>query len=556
MKIIRRVLKWTSFGILGLLLVVFLLLLLDQDYHEVALSEADKASIKPQKVFALEADSSRYDSLFEAYGKNKTLAKGFELQCLLALSHYPELKEVPIEFQVKPSFLPLASRPDPITILFPWLKRKYLVVISNESTDFFEPILLENTPFNEQVGIIGHELAHTVYYLDKSALQIAGIAYRYEFNDLYHDNFERDTDKRAIAHGLGYQMYDFAFFVRRAFGQSEEAIRQDEGGTYLSPKEIAVEMGKYEFYNELPCPRNQPVVAYHVKQKAIFLFGGFCHDEKKRFNDLWKFDGIKWILVETKEPPPPRSGHAMVYDSLMDRLLVFGGKDDSGNLLNDLWSWDGKKWTLIAREGPPPRQSHRMLVDTDNGNIYLFGGSDEDRKSYADTWLFKNAKWTMISGGNTPPARLQHTMAYDPERKKVVLFGGFDRTKNGKVVYGDTWEWDVANGWQLKAQNEALARDHHAMAYDPNLKKVILFGGYNQGYFGDTRYWDGQKWSLLREDGPTPRAGKPGLLYSDVDKSLVLFGGWDQDSKKPLMDFWQFHQKDTLWGVHPFSDSK
>ena len=168
--------------------------------------------LKRKREYSPKVDSTLYHSLNNKFGQNKSLAKGFEWQCLLALSHYPELKDTPIEFRVQPAFIPLSSRPDPVSVIFPWIRRKYLVVISNQSADFFEKILLHNTPFNEQIGIIGHELAHTVYYQDKNSFQLAQIAYRYEYDDEFHDAFERATDKRAIAHGLGYQMYDFAFF--------------------------------------------------------------------------------------------------------------------------------------------------------------------------------------------------------------------------------------------------------------------------------------------------------------------------------------------------------
>ena len=249
MKIIFQILKWILVSIIGLLLIIFLLLLLDNDSKIIALSDADKKTIVIKKEYIQEVASNHYELLLKKYGKNKTLAKGFELQCLLALSHYPELKETSIDFLVEPAFLPLASRPEPMSILFPWKKRKYLVIISNASTDYFEKILLRNTPFNEQVGIIGHELAHAIYYQNKSALDFVSIAYKYQYNNDYRNNFERNTDKRAVAHGLGYQMVDFAYFVRRAFGQSEESIEKEEGNMYLSPNELLKEMKKYDFYN-------------------------------------------------------------------------------------------------------------------------------------------------------------------------------------------------------------------------------------------------------------------------------------------------------------------
>jgi|GEM_PF-1059671 len=250
MKIILRLLKWTLFGILGLVLLIFIFLLLDRDAQSISLSPSEKNDRPHQKKYTPPIDSSLYYSLLAAYGKNKVLAKGFEIQCLLALSHYPELKEVPIDFRVQPAFIPLSSRPSPITVLLPWVKRKYWVIISSQSADFFEKILLHNIPFNEQVGIIGHELAHSVFYLDKTSLQLARIAYNYEYNNEFQRNFERETDKRAVAHGLGYQLYDFAFFVRKAFGNTQEEIAQEEGGTYLSPREIANEMTKYSFYKD------------------------------------------------------------------------------------------------------------------------------------------------------------------------------------------------------------------------------------------------------------------------------------------------------------------
>ncbi len=249
MKIIRRIFKWAFLAILSILIIIIVLLALDRDSKNVTLSEVEKQNFKAFPKYDPEVDSNHYFSLLKQFGKNKKLAKGFEYQCLLALSHYPELKDTPIDFLIQPAYIPLSSRPSPITVLFPWVKRKFWVVISDKSNTRFEPILLKNTPFNAQVGIIGHELAHSVYYLDKNSFQLAWIAYKYTKDRLFHRDFERQTDKRAIAHGLGYQLYDFAYYARKSFGRTDEEIAKDEGGgTYLSPNEIKREMEKYVFY--------------------------------------------------------------------------------------------------------------------------------------------------------------------------------------------------------------------------------------------------------------------------------------------------------------------
>lgn len=249
MKITLRILKWISVSLLGLILLLFLLLLLDRGAIERP-APPTASAIKAPPTYTADVDPGTYNQLLEEFGQNKNLAKGYELQCLLALSHYPELKEVPIDFVIQETFIPLASRPSPISVLLPWVKRKYLVVISSKSADFFEGILMHNLPFNDQVGVLGHELAHTLFYLDKNSFQLAWIAYQYEKNGPFHDSFEQDTDKRAVAHGLGHQLYDYAFFVRKSFGNTQEEIANEEGGTYLSPKELAAEMEKYPFYRD------------------------------------------------------------------------------------------------------------------------------------------------------------------------------------------------------------------------------------------------------------------------------------------------------------------
>ncbi len=297
---------------------------------------------------------------------------------------------------------------------------------------------------------------------------------------------------------------------------------------------------------DIPCPRNQPVIAYHEKENAIFLFGGYCGAAKKRLNDLWKFDGKKWISISSDQGPVARSGHSMIYDKMRNRLLVFGGKNNEGDLMNDLWSWDGTHWKKISDTGPEPRQSHRIVYNSTNGDVFLFGGSNIDKKALNDTWVYRNEKWIELKSDTSPPARLQHAMCYDHGRDKVVLFGGFCRTDGGKIVHGDTWEWTSKNGWQQKANDVNMSRDHHAMVYDIENEKTLLFGGYNKGYFGDTWCWDGSKWEQIKTHGPSARAGKPGFVCNSIDKTLILFGGWDKNNM-PLTDFWLFDYKQKAW---------
>ena len=187
-----------------------------------------------------------FHQLKAKFGKNKTLPKGYEMQALIALSHYPELIDVPIEFVQHEAYIPLSSRPDPLTLLLPWKKRKYLVVISTKSVKAFESILLKNLPYNGQVGVFGHELAHTVDYLDKSALKVVQIAYNYATSGAFQKTFERATDLRSIKHGLGYQLRSMSKDITNKIKQNP-ALAKEVGRTkdnYYTPEEIDQQITK------------------------------------------------------------------------------------------------------------------------------------------------------------------------------------------------------------------------------------------------------------------------------------------------------------------------
>jgi len=195
-------------------------------------------------------ESARFNSLFDEFGKNKTLPAGFELQTLLALSHYPELKETRIRFIVDDVSIPLSSRPHWSSMLRSAHNRTYLVIMDSNMEGPRDVLLVKNQPFNAQIGIIGHELAHTVYYLERSLFGIAADAIC-QFTDC-RINFERATDRRLIDYGLGWQRFDHAAFVRRRSTENRQTVSSTEGGggAYMSPAEILSIMEEIPVYSD------------------------------------------------------------------------------------------------------------------------------------------------------------------------------------------------------------------------------------------------------------------------------------------------------------------
>jgi len=79
-----------------------------------------------------------------------------------------------------------------------------------------------------------------------------------------------------------------------------------------------------------------------------------------------------------------------------------------------------------------------------------------------------------------PPGRARSQTAYDPVRKKIVLFGGdgLDRTLS------DTWLYDCATrAWEQKFPEKCPApRAGHILAWLPRAGRIVLAGGYSRDW--------------------------------------------------------------------------
>ena len=173
----------------------------------VLLFETWAALLGAQVELPAEADlRAQYDTLLSRWGTHKQLPAGLELQALVALSYYPELRDAYIRFEYKKATLPYASKPRFVSLLHPFGKRCYRIIISTQSTALREPTLMKNLPFQAQIGALGHELAHTAYYSKTGSWKLLSDGLRYS-SDRFKEKFEKMTDDIAIEHGLDWYIY-------------------------------------------------------------------------------------------------------------------------------------------------------------------------------------------------------------------------------------------------------------------------------------------------------------------------------------------------------------
>jgi N-acetylneuraminic acid mutarotase len=242
---------------------------------------------------------------------------------------------------------------------------------------------------------------------------------------------------------------------------------------------------------DVPLSRGFHDAAYDPDSGTVLIFGGM-RGKLQILDDFWAYDPAANTWTESEagaDARPVRRDPVVVHVPSAGLVILFGGYDGS-TVRNDTWAYDpaANTWTELHPTGAAPsaRALHAMICDTARGRVMLFGGMDEANQVLNDLWTYDLAAntWTELEpAGAVPSARVGHSMTYDPESGKILLFGGMDET-NGNL--NDLWVYDpAANTWtELEPAGEVpLARDAHAMAYNPESGKIILFGG--EGECGD-----------------------------------------------------------------------
>ncbi|MCC6669892.1 MAG: hypothetical protein IT458_02440 [Planctomycetes bacterium] len=190
---------------------------------------------------------------------------------------------------------------------------------------------------------------------------------------------------------------------------------------------------------------------------------------------------------------------------------------------------------------PGARSLHGMAYDLQRARMVLFGGYTTASGQSNDTWEWDGAAWAQRPTPTSPQARSEHQLCYDFVRGRTVLFAGW----NGFSYYGDTWEYDGTTWTQAQPSGSPPPRSHYAMAYDFARLRVVLYGGWDWrvGQLGDTWEYDGAAWTQKTPpQSPGPRADHA-MAFDTLRGRMVLFGG--SGAAGALGDTWEYDG--TTW---------
>jgi len=273
-----------------------------------------------------------------------------------------------------------------------------------------------------------------------------------------------------------------------------------------------------------------------------------------------------WIAVSpTGAAPVAHIYSGGAYDPSTNSLIVFGGSDCSTGYFNDVWVLSNANgevgtpaWTQLATAGTPPaaRESGSVVYDSVNNVLMMYGG-DAGGSPFGDVWILSNANgsggtptWTQLSPTGTPPmSRTGQTATYDSTNNRMTVFGGIF----SGITLTDAWVLTFANGiggtpaWsQIPTQGTAPSLAYHSAVYDSKLDNMYVFAGKSsadklatndhafalQGANGIST--KGFKWFL----GGPPVRYSHSSFYDSVTGGLFVYAG-QHSGTLTFNDYWE-----------------
>jgi len=273
--------------------------------------------------------------------------------------------------------------------------------------------------------------------------------------------------------------------------------------------------------DERPLARSQHVSLTTPKNDKVFVFGGH-HSPQTRLNDTWMFHvkDLEWRRIgekkdkenTTNQPsdiggPGPRANMGSCL--FKNKIWVFGGH---GGLnyqriaYNDLYSFDleTETWEKHIPNGSPPdgRGGHSLFaVDGEAGDkLFVYGGWNQEMQ-YNNIWQydFNTKEWSDPDIFNEVPRWNHCSLLIEAiPTWKFFIFGGECAEYNegaarsfGQYVNSSCFIDLGAMRWSTFAsdiETQAVMpkpREYAAMTYDNRDQRLIVLGGWHNGWLDD-----------------------------------------------------------------------
>ncbi|KAM7025589.1 kelch domain-containing protein 2-like isoform 1-T1 [Acridotheres tristis] len=264
-------------------------------------------------------------------------------------------------------------------------------------------------------------------------------------------------------------------------------------------------------------------------------------------------------VKELQGSPSPRWCHAMCLSDLGTAVLIGGEGSNQQSCRDALWKLeiDSDLWLPVGfqlQNAMPSRlHGHTATYDPDTKRIYIFGGIRED-KDYSSIYILDTVtwKWLLVAAKGRIPVLTYHSATI--YHKELFVFGGtFPRKASlavapcSNVLYvfnpeHEIWYQPISEG------EKPLPRLGHSATLLKN--KLLIFGGRRTSlYLSDMHILD----LGFMEYTPVPLlAGQPSArcfhaALAVSDQKVLISGGCN--ARGALPDAFVFHLDTLSWST-------
>lgn len=250
-------------------------------------------------------------------------------------------------------------------------------------------------------------------------------------------------------------------------------------------------------------------------------------------SDTWELDASGWHLRPAAGAPGALcQGDSMAFDSLRHRAIAIGGCGPG--TLGQTWAFDGQWRAIPTAHAPAPTRPDTiaMAYDAARDRVVLY-----DIAAGA-TWLFDGSDWNQLLPGlgaagarpRAPDTRFGTVMEFDAARGVIVRFGVSQTTEDGVVSDSQTSEFDGAQWIDRAPATRPRPRAQPALAYDPVRRRIVVFGGGptnpddGRTAINDVWEYDGNDWTERTTVVRPPAVVHPALAFDALRGRIVLAG--------------------------------
>ena len=382
------------------------------------------------------------------------------------------------------------------------------ILVYNASTPAWTLLNRSAMPMGRQAGTIVYDGAsdHLILFGGRGGTELDD-TWSYDFSTDRWSVISWGTPK-VLLHGLAYDQQSRRTILVAGIGCTQQMWAYD------SEIDAWTNMRPAAPYGSSP----QKAVAYDGSLNRVICFDPGTLDP----GTTWAYDfgTNSWTDFHAARPnglASPAGFYGMAYDSESNRVVLLGLSSASPTPATQAWAFDSGVWRAMPpTSGPPPRQSAAMAYDEESDRIILFGGQGQYQNGppfpLGDTWAydFNTNVWTNMTPPVGPSARYRHAMAYDRQADRVILYGGQTR----QPYQNDTWAYDFnTDTWTnlTTARNPGPRPSGSFMAYDSRAGRIILFEEFAGAGMSST--WGFDLSALPRTAPPPQEIGPPYLEY-------------------------------------------